>query len=88
MNMQRITLSELSEPVRLFLSQVHAGQGIVVEDDTGRSQYGIIPYTEATPEEKKAAWQQLQRVQDKVGAAMTQAGVIEADVEDALLEDD
>ena len=49
MEMQRIAINQLSEPVREFLAQVQDGQGIVVEDETGRAQYGVIPYVEAAP---------------------------------------
>jgi len=88
MNMQRIAISELSEQVRLFLAQVRAGEGIVIEDESGRSQYGIIPYSEATTSERAYAWKKLEVLQQKVGQAMTQAGVTEADIEKALLQVD
>jgi hypothetical protein len=53
--MRKIALHELSQEVQSFLAQVQPGQGIVVEDETGRAQYGIIPYVEASPEERAVA---------------------------------
>jgi len=88
MNMQRITISQLSEPIRLFLAQVQQGQGIIVEDESGQAKYGIIPYTEASLDEKAAAWKNVQRVQKKAAKGLKASGVSEADVERAILEDD
>ena len=88
MDMQRITISQLSEPVRLFLAKVRQGQGIVVEDESGKAQYGIIPYTEATSAEKTSAWKNLQRLQQEKGKAMSEAGVTEEEIEKSILEDD
>ena len=86
--MQRITITQLSEPVRLFLAQVLQSQGVVVEDENGRAQFGVIPYAEATAEEQAAAWEKLRRLQEKTAKAMGSAGVTEHDVEQAILEDD
>jgi hypothetical protein len=74
--------------VRLFLAQVLQSQGVVVEDENGLARFGVIPYTEATAEEKAAAWEKLWRLQEKTAKAMGSAGVTEHDVEQVMLEDD
>ena len=88
MDMQKVTLNQLSEPVRAFLAQVRPGQGIVVEDEDGRAQYGVIPYVEATPAERKQAWLEIQQIQQKVGQSLADQGVTEDDLIQAALEDD
>lgn len=88
MDMQRVTISQLSEPIRLFLAQVRQGQGIVVEDESGQAKYGIIPYTDASADDKAAAWKSVQRVQKKAAKGLKASGVSEAEVERAILEDD
>jgi hypothetical protein len=86
--MQRITITQLSEPVRLFLAQVLQSQGVVVEDENGLAQFGVIPYTDASDDVKAAAWEKLRHFQAKTTEAMRSAGVTENDVEQVILEDD
>jgi hypothetical protein len=86
--MQRVALSELSEPVREFLARVENGQGLVVEDESGRARCGVIPYVEATPDERKRAWERIQQIQQKVGQSLADQGVTEDDVIRAALQDD
>ena len=86
--MQRIAINELSEPIRVFLANAGPQQGIVVEDEQGRTQYRIIPFTEGTAADKAAAFEELQRVQNSLGAAMKAAGVTDEDIERAALEGD
>jgi hypothetical protein len=87
MSMRKVAFRELSRDVRSFLTQVRNGEGIVVEDDKGRARYGIIPYLEATMEERAEARKRIKRLQRKVAKAMKAQGVTEEDVE-RLLEDD
>jgi hypothetical protein len=67
---------------------VQPGQGIVIEDETGQAQYGIIPYVETSPEERAAASKRIKRLQQMTRKAMKEQGVTEADVERLLLESD
>jgi hypothetical protein len=86
--MQRIRLSDLTDAVRSFFTGLNPGQSVVIEDDQGRLQYGVTPYSQATLEEKQRAWKDIERLQAKVGAAMQRAGVTEDDIMRVLLEDD
>ena len=88
MAMQKIAITELSKPVRSFLAKARNGEGIVVEDETGRPQFGITPYIEATTAQKKRAWKGIKCLQRKVGKAMKAEGVKEQDIERLILEDD
>ena len=88
MGMQKVAINQLSEPVREFLAQVRNGQGIVVEDEAGRAQYGVIPYVEATPEERKRVWERLQQLQQTIGPRLVEQGVTEDDLIRAALADD
>jgi len=89
MSMRRIKFKELNPAVSLFLSDaLRPGEGIVVEDDAGRAFCGIVPYVEATAEEREAAWKRLERLQEKVSQSMQEQGVTEADVDRILSEDD
>lgn len=88
MGMQKVAINQLSEPVREFLAQVRNGQGIVVEDEAGRARYGVIPYVEATPEERKRAWERLQQLQQTIGPRLIEQGVTEDDLIRAALADD
>ena len=88
MGIRKVALRELSKDVRSFLTQAQNGEGIVVEDEMGRARYGIIPYTEATAQERKEAWKRIKRLQRKVGKAMKAQRITEEDVERLLLEDD
>lgn len=86
--MQRIRLSELNETVRAFLARVQNGETIIVEDDGGELQCGITPYVAASPAEKKQAMAAMERLWQKTGRAMAEAGVTEADIDRVLQEDD
>ena len=86
--MKKVRLSELSEPVRAFLSQVKPDESIMVVDDNDQLKCGITPYTTPTPEEKRRAMASLEVLQKKTEAAMKEAGVTEDDVMRELLEDD
>ncbi|MBI2823312.1 MAG: hypothetical protein HYX69_01330 [Planctomycetia bacterium] len=84
MSWQRITITHLSEPVRSFLAKVTEGEGIVVEDESGRARYGVIPCKESTASERAAAMVKLDRLQQKVGDAMRLSGATENDAEKVI----
>ena len=85
--MKKVRLSELSEPVRSFLEQVTPDESIMVEDDDGHAQYGVIPYQSDTPEERLAAWQEIEEIQREVGQSLLRQGITENDVDRLLQED-
>ena len=85
--MQKITLDELSEPVRLFLSQVPKTGGVIVEDGGGRVCFGVIPYQEAPASEQAAARARLAELQQRVGQQFQAQGKSEEEL-DRILEDD
>lgn len=77
MDMQKVALEDLSADIRSFLAKVRKGNGIFVEDETGRVRYGVMSYEEATPCEQAAAGKRLQRLQKKVGKMMARTGKTE-----------
>jgi hypothetical protein len=88
MGMQEVALNQPSEPVRAFPAQVRNSQGLVIEAEAGRAQYGVNPNVESKPEERKQAWGRIQQLQQKVGQSLAEQGVTEDDVIRAVLEDD
>ena len=84
--MQRIAITDLSEPVRSFLNKARR-EGIVVEDERGRAQCGVIPYREATAGGKQRAWREIKRIQQKVAKTMKKRQSTE-DEFDQLLQDE
>jgi hypothetical protein len=88
MSMRKVGIKELSQDVQSFIAQVGPGEGIVIEDETGRAMVGITPYVEATATERAAAWKLLEGLQEKASQAMKEQGVTETDVMKLLLEDD
>lgn len=86
--MKKVRLSELSEQVRSFLSQIGSGESVRVVDDNDQLQYGVTPYAEATAEEKRQAMAVLEGIWQTTGPAMEEAGITEDDVQRDLLEDD
>ena len=86
--MKKIRLNDLSEAVRSFFSQASGEEGVMIEDETGRARYGVVPYREASVEEKQQADEALRRLQEKTGQAMREQGVTEEDIDRALQEDD
>jgi hypothetical protein len=85
--MQKIQLSQLSADVRSFLAQARSGDGLIIEDESGRMQYGVIPYEEASLPVQHEAWNRIEALQRKVGQAMQQKQLTEGDF-DRLLGDD
>lgn len=83
--MQRIPLGQLSEPVRLFLSQIPKEGGVLVEDEGGRVCFGVIPYQEASASEQAAARVRLAELQQHIGERLQ--GKPEEEL-DRLLQDD
>lgn len=87
MIMRKIKIDDLSAPVRAFLAQATNGNGILVQDGKGRARFGIIPYKEASPARKNAAWKEIQKIQRKVGRTMKETGRTEEEL-DRLLQDE
>lgn len=88
MSMRKVSIADLSEAVRSFLSEVIESDGVVIEDEAGRPRCGVIPYREASPEEVERANASLERLRRKAGQAMQQQGVSEEDVDRVLQEDE
>lgn len=86
--MEKIVITQLSEPVRLFLNHVNPQEGVVIEDETGRARYGIVPFLEASPEERRRAWQRLQAIQKQVGDRLRATGKSEHELDQLLSEDE
>ncbi|HVA50368.1 MAG TPA: hypothetical protein VNH11_28700 [Pirellulales bacterium] len=85
--MQKISMDQLSEPVRLFLSQVPKTGGVLVEDERGRVCFGVIPYQEAPASEQQAARVRLATLQQRVGERLQAQGKSQEEL-DRLLQDD
>jgi hypothetical protein len=88
MGMQKVKYNQLSEPVREFLARVNVGQGILVEDETGRARYGVVEYIEVSPEEQKRAWAEIQQLQQKTKQAIEEQGGTVDEVERLILADE
>jgi hypothetical protein len=82
--MQRIKITELSQPVRSFLARIKKRRGAVVEDESGFARYGVIPYAA----EAERAWKELEDVRREAAESMRRHGVTEQDVVEQILEDD
>ncbi len=85
--MQRVRYDELSDPVRDFLAPAGKGEVIVVEDELGSAAYNVIPVIRPSAEQKKKAWEDIVRLQQRVGESMRQQGVSEDDIDRVLRED-
>lgn len=88
MGMRKVAINQLSEPVQEFLARVHAGEGIIVEDEAGRARYGVVEYVEASPEEQQRAWERVQYLQQKTKHAIEEHGGTVDEVERLILADD
>jgi len=86
--MRKVRISDLSEDVRGFVAAAYEGGGVVVEDEAGRPQVSVLPFRPPTREETERANKSLERLREKTGKAMQEAGVTEEDVIRAVLEDD
>jgi hypothetical protein len=86
--MKKIRLSEVSEAVRLFVSQALQSGGVEIQDDTGQLRGSFVPYRDPTPEERLRGQAALETLWEKTGAAMQEAGVTEADIDRELQQDD
>ena len=85
--MQKITLDQLSEPVRLFLSQVPKTGGVLVEDERGQVCFGVIPYQQASASEQVVARVRLAELQKRVGERLGAQGKSEGEL-DRILQGD
>jgi hypothetical protein len=86
--METVRLNDVSEEVRAFLDRAFGTGGVLVADAAGRACGGVLPYFEVTDEQKRSAWQSLERLQEKVAASMQRQGVTEDDVDRVLQEDE
>jgi hypothetical protein len=82
--MVRIRFSELDDEVQKFLARARQGETIVVEDDNGSVQCGITPYVQASSAEKQAALDTLNRLQLRTAQSLTEQGVTEAQIDEAM----
>lgn len=87
MTTRTVKLAELDEQVRSFLKQVGTGGGLIVEDETGRLRFGVIPYDEASPAEQREAWERIERLQSKVSRALQEKGLTEEEADRLLQEE-
>lgn len=85
--MEKIVITQLSEPVRLFLDHVNPQEGIVIEDESGRARYRIVAYRESSPAERLLASQRLESLQKNVGDTLRAAGKTEQELDRLLMED-
>ncbi len=85
--MQKVTLDQLSEPVKLFLSQVPQTGGMLVEDERGRVCFGVIPYQEAPPEEQTLSRARLADLQQRIGERLRAQDKSEDEL-DRILQDE
>ena len=86
MSVQKVTIHDLSDPVRNFFEQL-AGRGLLVEDETGRACFGVVPYHRATAEQRIGAAADLAELQKQVGDQMRADGRRESEL-DSLLADE
>jgi isopentenyl diphosphate isomerase/L-lactate dehydrogenase-like FMN-dependent dehydrogenase len=49
---------------------------------------GVTPYYRANDQERAAAWQRLEALQQEVGRRMVEKGITEDDIDRVLQEDD
>jgi hypothetical protein len=85
--MKKVRLSDLSEAVRIFLTQAIQGGGVEIEDETGRIQGGIVPFRDPSADERRRAQVELENLWAKTGRALQEAGVCEADIDRDLQDD-
>jgi antitoxin (DNA-binding transcriptional repressor) of toxin-antitoxin stability system len=88
MTTQKVVLADLSEPIQQFLNQIGPGKAVVVEDESGRACYGIIPYQEATEQEQARALADLRKLQKEIGDRSRALGRSEAELDQILTDDE
>ena len=86
--MKKVRLTELSEPLRMFLNQVLQSGGVEIEDESGRIRGSFVPYRDPTPEEERRADESLEQLRKKTGEATEKHGVTEEDIDRVLQEDE
>jgi len=82
--MQKVRLNDLSDPVRSFLAPAGKGEVIIVEDDSGRAAYSVVPIVRASAEIRQRAWNDILRLQQQVGESMKRHGITEDDIDREL----
>ena len=86
--MKKVRLTELNQTVQTFLKQVLQTGGVEIEDEGGQMRGTFVPYRDPTAEEEKRADASLERLWEKTGRAMREAGVTEKDIDRDLQEGD
>lgn len=86
--MRKVRLSEVSEAVRVFVNQALQSGGVEIEDENGRVRGSVVPYRVPTPDQRRQAQAKLEKLWEKTGRAMLEAGVTEADIDRELQDDD
>ena len=74
--------------MRSFLNEVLQGDGVVIEDEAGRTRGQFVPNRDPTPEEERRADASLERLWEKTGQAMREAEVTAEDIDRDLQEGD
>jgi hypothetical protein len=85
--MRKVRLAEVSEAVRLFVDQALQSGGVEIEDESGRLRGSFVPYRDPTPDQRRQAQAQLEKLWKKTSRAMHEAGVTEADIDRELQDD-
>ena len=86
--MKTVSFKELSEDARELLTSAAQAGGLVVEDENSQACYRVVPYRRPTAEESQRAWEELRKLQKKVGKSMLEQGVTEDDLLQEILKDD
>jgi hypothetical protein len=84
--MSTIQLSEIGQPL-LSLLEEDSGKSVLIEDESGRARFAVVPFVEATSAEQRAAIDRLAKLQEKVGRSMAAQGVTEVDLDQLLREE-
>jgi hypothetical protein len=86
--MKRIQLAEVSEAVRMFVTQALQSGGVEIEDENGRLRGTFVPYRDPTPDQRRRAQAKLEELWETTRRAMQEAGVTEEDIDRELQDED
>ncbi len=86
--MKKVRLTDLNESVRSFFEQIRGNEIVTLVDQNGNARFSIAPFLRASEQERNAALERLERLQEKTRQAMDSQGIGEADIDRALQEDD
>jgi len=84
---RKIRLNDLQEPLRTFLDEALAGDGVVIEDAGGQLRGRLLPFAQVSRDERDRALRELRSLQDTVQERIDAEGKSEAEL-DAILQDD